>query len=87
MLVDGKEVEIFIEEVEIGDILLVKLGIKIFVDGVVIEGYILVDELMFIGESILVEKNVGSKVIGVSINKNGVIKFKVEKIGGDIVFV
>ena len=52
-------------------------------DGVVIEGYTSVDESMLTGESIPVEKNVGSKVTGASINKNGVIKFKAEKIGGD----
>ena len=73
VLVDGKEV----------DILLVKPGTKIPVDGVVIEGYTSVDESMLTGESIPVEKNVGSKVTGASINKNGVIKFKAEKIGGD----
>ncbi|MFY0889178.1 heavy metal translocating P-type ATPase [Clostridioides difficile] len=83
VLVDGKEVETPIEEVEIGDILLVKPGTKIPVDGVVIEGYTSVDESMLTGESIPVEKNVGSKVTGASINKNGVIKFKAEKIGGD----
>ncbi len=80
VLVDGKEVETPIEEVEIGDILLVKPGTKIPVDGVVIEGYTSVDESMLTGESIPVEKNVGSKVTGASINKNGVIKFKAEKL-------
>ncbi|KPI49399.1 heavy metal translocating P-type ATPase [Clostridioides difficile] len=83
VLVDGKEVETPIEEVGIGDIILVKPGTKIPVDGVVIEGYTSVDESMLTGESIPVEKNVGSKVTGASINKNGVIKFKAEKIGGD----
>ncbi len=80
VLVDGKEIETPIEEVEIGDILLVKPGTKIPVDGVVIEGYTSVDESMLTGESIPVEKNVGSKVTGASINKNGVIKFKAEKL-------
>ncbi|NMS88918.1 copper-translocating P-type ATPase [Clostridioides difficile] len=83
VLVDGKEVETPIEEVGIGDIILVKPGTKIPVDGVVIEGYTSVDESMLTGESIPVEKNVGSKVTGASINKNGVIRFKAEKIGGD----
>lgn len=83
VLVDGKEVETPIEEVEIGDIILVKPGTKIPVDGVVIEGYTSVDESMLTGESIPVEKNVGSRVTGASINKNGVIRFKAEKIGGD----
>ncbi|UWD47017.1 heavy metal translocating P-type ATPase [Clostridioides difficile] len=83
VIVDGKEVETPIEEVGIGDIILVKPGTKIPVDGVVIEGYTSVDESMLTGESIPVEKNIGSKVTGASINKNGVIKFKAEKIGGD----
>lgn len=83
VLVDGKEVETPIEEVKIGDIILVKPGTKIPVDGVVIEGYTSVDESMLTGESIPVEKNVGSRVTGASINKNGVIRFKAEKIGGD----
>ncbi|MBY2478996.1 heavy metal translocating P-type ATPase [Clostridioides difficile] len=83
VLVDGKEVETPIEEVEIGDIILVKPGTKIPVDGVVIEGYTSVDESMLTGESIPVEKNIGSRVTGASINKNGVIRFKAEKIGGD----
>ncbi|MCC0721742.1 heavy metal translocating P-type ATPase [Clostridioides sp. ZZV14-6044] len=83
VIVDGKEIETPIEEVEIGDIILVKPGTKIPVDGVVIEGYTSVDESMLTGESIPVEKNIGSKVTGASINKNGVIKFKAEKIGGD----
>lgn len=83
VIVDGKEIETPIEEVGIGDIILVKPGTKIPVDGVVIEGYTSVDESMLTGESIPVEKNVGSKVTGASINKNGVIKFKAEKIGGD----
>ncbi|MCC0636314.1 heavy metal translocating P-type ATPase [Clostridioides sp. ES-S-0001-02] len=83
VIVDGKEIETPIEEVGIGDIILVKPGTKIPVDGVVIEGYTSVDESMLTGESIPVEKNIGSKVTGASINKNGVIKFKAEKIGGD----
>lgn len=83
VIVNGKEIETPIEEVGIGDIILVKPGTKIPVDGVVIEGYTSVDESMLTGESIPVEKNVGSKVTGASINKNGVIKFKAEKIGGD----
>ncbi|TDT63655.1 heavy metal translocating P-type ATPase [Fonticella tunisiensis] len=80
---DGKEMTIPIEEVEVGDIILVKPGEKIPVDGEVIEGRTSVDESMLTGESIPVEKNVGSKVIGASINKNGTIKFKATKVGKD----
>ncbi|NSW92561.1 MAG: copper-translocating P-type ATPase [Firmicutes bacterium] len=82
---DGMEMVIPIEEVEVGDILLVKPGEKIPVDGEVVEGRTSVDESMLTGESIPVEKNIGSKVIGASINKNGTIKFKATKVGKDTV--
>lgn len=80
---DGKEMVIPIDEVEVGDIILVKPGEKIPVDGEVIEGRTSVDESMLTGESIPVEKNTGSIVIGASINKNGTIKFKATKVGKD----
>lgn len=80
---DGKEIVLSIDEVEVGDVLLVKPGEKIPVDGEVIEGRTSVDESMLTGESIPVEKNAGSKVIGASINKNGSIKFKATKVGKD----
>lgn len=80
---DGKEMVIPIEEVETGDVILVKPGEKIPVDGQVIEGRTSVDESMLTGESIPVEKNPGSKVIGASINKNGTIMFKATKVGKD----
>ena len=80
---DGKEMTIPIEEVETGDIVVVKPGEKIPVDGEVVEGHTSIDESMLTGESIPVEKNVGSKVIGASINKNGSIKFKATKVGKD----
>jgi Cu+-exporting ATPase len=80
---DGKEIEINIDEVEVGDVILVKPGEKIPVDGEVIEGSTSVDESMLTGESIPVEKNVGDKIIGASINKNGTIKFKATKVGKD----
>ncbi|MFY9175720.1 MAG: heavy metal translocating P-type ATPase [Peptococcia bacterium] len=80
---DGKEMIIPIEEVETGDILLVKPGERIPVDGEVVEGRSSVDESMLTGESIPVEKNIGSKVTGASINKNGTIKFKATKVGKD----
>lgn len=80
---DDKEVEMPIEEVETGDVILVKPGEKIPVDGEVLEGYTAVDESMLTGESIPVEKRAGDKVTGASINKNGMIKFKATRIGSD----
>ncbi len=80
---NNEEIEVPLEEVEVGDIILVKPGSKIPVDGVVVEGHTSIDESMLTGESIPVEKNIGDKVTGASINKNGVIKFKAEKIGSD----
>lgn len=80
---DGEEITINIEEVEEGDIVLVKPGEKIPVDGVVIEGHTSVDESMLTGESIPVEKKAGDKIVGASINKNGVIKFRATKVGKD----
>lgn len=85
ILKDGEEIEISVEEVEVGDIVIVKPGGRIPVDGVVIEGFTSVDESMLSGESIPVEKKPGDKVIGGSINKNGTIKFKAEKVGKDTV--
>ena len=80
---DNKEIEIPIEEVEVGDVIVVKPGSKIPVDGIVVEGHTSVDKSMLTGESIPVEKSVGSHVVGASINKNGTIKFKAEKVGSD----
>ena len=71
---DGKELGIPIDEVIVGDIIIVKPGEKLPVDGEVIEGATAIDEAMLTGESIPVEKTVGSKVIGASINKTGFIK-------------
>ena len=85
LIINGTEVETPIDEVMVGDIILVKPGEKIPVDGTVIEGNTSVDESMLTGESIPVEKNVGSKVTGASINKNGSIKFRAEKVGSDTV--
>lgn len=80
---DGQEIEIPIDEVEIGDIILVKPGGKIPVDGVVIEGNTAIDESMLTGESMPVDKKSGDRVYAASINKNGSIQFKTTKIGGD----
>ena len=80
---DGKEMVIPIDEVESGDILVVKPGEKIPVDGEVTAGRTSVDESMLTGESIPVEKNPGNKVVGASINKNGTIEFRATKVGKD----
>jgi Cu+-exporting ATPase len=80
-----QELVIPIEEVKVGEVLFVKPGEKIPVDGEVVEGRTSVDEAMLTGESIPVEKSVGSKVTGASINLNGSIKFKATKVGKDTV--
>lgn len=80
---NGKEEQVPVEEVIVGDIILVKPGEKIPVDGEVIEGHSSVDEKMITGESIPVEKKVGDEVIGATMNKTGVLKFKATKVGAD----
>ena len=80
---DGKEVETQISEVQVGDIILVKPGQKIPVDGIVVDGYSGVDEKAITGESIPVEKKKGDNLIGATINKTGVLKFKATKVGKD----
>ncbi|PRR80125.1 Copper-exporting P-type ATPase A [Clostridium liquoris] len=83
ILKENKEIEISIDEVEVGDIIIVKPGEKLPVDGAVIEGITSIDESMLTGESIPVEKSAGDKVIGGSINKNGFIKYKATRVGKD----
>ena len=83
VLQDGKEIEVPIDEVETGDVILVKPGEKIPVDGVVLEGNTSIDEAMLTGESMPVDKKAGDKVYAASINKNGSIKFKATKVGND----
>jgi Cu+-exporting ATPase len=83
VLQEGKEIVLPIEEVEIGDIIIVKPGEKIPVDGTVTKGNTSVDESMLTGESIPVEKNVGDKVVGASINKHGLIQFEATRVGKD----
>ena len=80
---NGSEEVIPVEEVIVGDIVLVKPGEKLPVDGEVIEGSTAIDESMLTGESIPVEKSIGSSVIGASINKTGFIKYKATKVGKD----
>jgi len=80
---DGQELDIPVEEVAAGDLVLVRPGEKIPVDGQVEEGFSAVDESMLTGESIPVEKKPGDSVIGATINKNGVIRFRATKVGKD----
>jgi Cu+-exporting ATPase len=82
-LKDNEEIKIPIEGIRVGDVILVKPGEKIPVDGIVIEGYSGVDEKMITGESIPVEKKTGDGVIGATINKTGVLKFKATRVGKD----
>ncbi|MHA2394222.1 MAG: heavy metal translocating P-type ATPase [Promethearchaeota archaeon] len=83
ILKDGKELEIPIEEIEVGDILIVRPGEKIPVDGKVIKGKTKVDESMITGESKYVKKEIESEVIGATVNQNGLIHMVTEKIGKD----
>jgi len=80
---NGEELEVPVEKVEVGDLVVVRPGEKIPVDGVVVEGYSSVDESMITGESIPVEKKVSDKVIGATFNKTGMLKFKAIKVGAD----
>jgi len=78
---EDKEVEIPVEEVQIGDTVVIKPGAKIPVDGTVTDGHSYIDESMITGESVPVEKNVGSTVFSGTINNTGTLKFQAEKIG------
>ena len=79
----GKEISLPVAEVVVGDIIIIRPGDKIPVDGEIIEGETAIDESLVTGESIPVEKKIGNKVIGGSINQSGSIKFKAEKVGSD----
>ena len=83
VILNDQETQILIDEVEVGNVVVVRPGEKIPVDGVVIEGSSTVDESMLTGESIPVEKNKGDKVIGATINKSGYFKFQAAKVGKD----
>ena len=80
---DGKEAEVSLKEVEVGDVLVVRPGEKIPVDGVVLEGNSAVDESMLTGEPIPVDKSAGDTVVGATINSEGLLKFRATKVGKD----
>jgi Cu+-exporting ATPase len=80
---DGIETELPVEEVQVGDIIVVRPGEKIPVDGVITEGYSAVDEKVITGESIPIEKRKGDQVIGATLNKTGTFKFQATKVGKD----
>lgn len=80
---DGQEMDLPIDQVTVGDIVIVRPGEKVPVDGEVIEGHSSVDESMLTGESLPVEKVPGSRVVGATINKSGWFKFRAEKVGKD----
>ncbi len=78
---DGVETEVPVDDVRVGDVVLVKPGEKIPVDGVVVEGRSAIDESMLTGESLPVEKKPGDPVIGATLNKLGLLKFEATKVG------
>ncbi|GAB6138199.1 heavy metal translocating P-type ATPase [Halanaerobaculum tunisiense] len=80
---DGEEIEVPVEEVQVGDIMIVKPGEKVPTDGEIIEGESALDESMATGESMPVKKSVGDEVIGATINQRGLIKVKATKVGKD----
>ncbi len=85
VLRDSSEEDVPVERVKVGDVLLVRPGERIPVDGVVIDGYSAVDESMITGESIPVEKSVGAEVIGAAMNKTGSFMIRATKVGADTV--
>ncbi|MCL2183699.1 MAG: heavy metal translocating P-type ATPase [Chitinispirillia bacterium] len=80
---NGQEKEVPVDEVEIGDVVIVKPGAKIPVDGVVIEGQTAIDESMLTGESMPANKKAGGAVYAASVNTTGTIQFRAEKVGSD----
>jgi len=82
---DGREVDVPVEEVKVGDVFLVRPGERVPVDGVVLEGYTSIDQSMITGESIPVEKKLGDQLIGGTINKTGFVRARAEKVGADTV--
>jgi Cu+-exporting ATPase len=85
VLRDGQELEIAIDDVRVGDVVIVRPGEKIPVDGVVVDGRSSVDESMITGESLPVSKGPGDKVVGATINKQGLLKFEATQVGKNTV--
>ncbi|MEW6595091.1 MAG: heavy metal translocating P-type ATPase [Thermodesulfobacteriota bacterium] len=83
LLRNGEQVAIPVEEIEPGDLLLVKPGERVPVDGTVVKGHSSVDESMLTGESLPVSKKEGDRVVGATLNKNGVLHVRAEKVGQD----
>ncbi|MGK0554201.1 heavy metal translocating P-type ATPase [Macrococcus capreoli] len=83
VLRDNQEMMLPVEAVKVGDVLIIKPGEKVPVDGVIMKGHTSIDESMLTGESIPVEKNVNDKVIGATMNKNGTIQMSATKVGRD----
>jgi Cu+-exporting ATPase len=83
ILVDGQEKEVAVEDVQVGDIMLVRPGEKIPTDGVITKGQSTIDESMATGESMPVTKTVGAEVIGATINQQGLLEVKAAKVGKD----
>ncbi len=82
---EGAEIDIDIEDVKLGDIVFIRTGEKIPVDGEIIEGHGLLDESMLTGESIPVDRTVGDLVVGATINKSGTFKFRTTRVGKDTI--
>ncbi len=83
VLVDGSEIEVPVDAIRVGDLVLVRPGERIPVDGVVVEGHSAVDESMVTGESMPVEKGPGSEVIGGTVNREGYLKIRATKVGSE----
>lgn len=81
----NEQTQVMVEEVEVGDTLLIRPGERIPVDGIITDGASMIDESMLTGESIPVSKKTGDKVVGATLNKNGVLHVKAERIGQDTV--
>jgi Cu+-exporting ATPase len=83
ILHNGREIDVPIEDVRVGDVVIVRPGEKIPVDGVVIEGRSAIDESMLTGESLPIEKGPGDQVIGASLNRTGLFRFETTRVGKD----
>ncbi len=78
-----EEIEVDINDVKIGDVIIVKPGEKVPTDGIIVKGFSSIDESMVNGESMPADKNVGDNVIGATINQDGILYVKATKVGGD----